>query len=76
MPGAINIELSTWSTCFLFSFFLLLIDSPITLSSKEFAKFSEFPSSWDLRTRQPNTSQHFKLRGPARDAPPAAPHST
>lgn len=59
VPGAINTELSTWSTCFLFSFFLLLIDSSFTFSSKGFAKFSEFANSWDLRTREPNTSQHF-----------------
>ena len=72
VPGAINMELSTWSTCFLFSFFLLLIDSPITFSSKEFAKFPEFPNSWDLRTRQPNTSQRFVLRGPVRNAPHSA----
>ena len=47
VPGATNIELSTWSTCFLFSFFLLLIDSSITFSSKGLAKFSEFGDSWD-----------------------------
>lgn len=67
VPGAMNIELSTWSTCFLFSFFLLLVDSSITFSSKRFAKFSEVGSSWDLRTRQPNTSQHFVLRGRVSD---------
>lgn len=55
VPGAINIELSTWSTCFLFSFFLLLIDSPVSFSSKEFAKFPEFSDSWDLRTK---TTKH------------------
>lgn len=71
LPGAINMELSTWSTCFLFSFFLLLIVSPITFSSKEFAKFPWFPNSWDLRTRQPNvSSQHFMLGGPVCEHPP------
>lgn len=47
VPGAINIELPTWSTCFLFSFFLLLIGSSITFSSNGFAKFSESGNSWD-----------------------------
>lgn len=60
MPGAINIELSTWSTCFLFSFFLLLVDSPITFSSKEFAKFPEFPNSWDLRTQTTRYKSAFQ----------------
>lgn len=46
VPGAINNELSTWSTCFLFSFFLLLVEASIDLSSNGFSGSSGFGASW------------------------------
>lgn len=57
-PAATNNELSTWSTCFRFSFFLLLIDSSTTFASKGFATGSKPGESWDCKTKQPKASQY------------------